>query len=107
MRDGEEPGLERLPDLDGFRAEVGVDIVKFDVRRVPADSRRPRGVAYSLTLHDAGDQRLFGIDNAHVVRLSRGPAGRSRQSADHPASGRDRSPLCVPRCRDAPRRLLA
>jgi hypothetical protein len=80
----DDPGLERLLDLDGFRAEVGGGYwVKFDVQRVPADARRPRGIAYSLTLHDAGDQRMFGIDNAHVVRLSRGPAGRSRQSADH------------------------
>jgi hypothetical protein len=80
----EDRALERLLDLDGFRAEVGGGYwVKFDVRRVPADARRPQGIAYSLTLHDAGDQRVFGIDNAHVVRLGRGPAGRSRQSADH------------------------
>jgi len=50
---------------------------------VPADAARPHGVAYTLTLHDPNGHRVFGIDNAHVVRSTRGPAGRSRSGQDH------------------------
>ena len=57
--------------------------VKIDARRVPADVARPYGVAYSLTLHEPGGKRVFGIDNAHVVRFTRGPSGRSSASRDH------------------------
>ena len=50
---------------------------------MPLDKTRPHGVAYSLTLHDASSERIFGIDNAHAVRLTRGPAGRQRTEHDH------------------------
>jgi hypothetical protein len=79
-----DEGLDRLLDLDGFLAEVGGGYwVKIDARRVLADAERPHGVAYTLTLHELGGRRVFGIDNAHVVRLTRGPAGRSSRSRDH------------------------
>jgi hypothetical protein len=79
-----DEGLERLLDLDGFVAEVGGGFwVKFVVRHVPPDVHRPHGVSYALTFHDAAGRRVFGIDNAHVVRLSRGPAGRSSAVRDH------------------------
>src|SRR5712691_3374629 len=81
---GGDPGLDRLLDLDGFLAEIGGGYwVKIEARRVPIDATRPRGVAYSLTLHEPGGQRVFGIDNAHIVRLTRGPASRSSASRDH------------------------
>ena len=50
---------------------------------MPPDTHRPYGVSYTLTLHDPGGRRVFGIDNAHRVRLSRGPAGRSSAGRDH------------------------
>ena len=79
-----DEGLERLLDLDGFLAEVGGGYwVKIDARQVPADAERPHGVAYTLTLHELGGRRVFGIDNAHVVRMTRGPAGRSSALRDH------------------------
>ena len=79
-----DDGLQRLLDLDGFLASVnGGYWVKLSVQRVPADEERPHGLAYSLTLHRLDGQRVFGIDNAHVVRLSRGPAGRSSAVHDH------------------------
>jgi hypothetical protein len=79
-----DEGLDRLLDLDGFLAEVGGGYwVKIQARRVPADAARPQGVAYTLTLHEPGGQRVFGIDNAHVVRLTRGPGGRSSARRDH------------------------
>jgi hypothetical protein len=63
-----DPGLDRLLDLDGFLAEVGGGYwVKIDARRVPGDMARPQGIAYSLTLHEPGGRRVFGIDNAHAV----------------------------------------
>jgi hypothetical protein len=40
-------------------------------------------VAYALTLHEPGGQRVLGIDNAHVVRLTRGPAACSSAATDH------------------------
>ena len=77
-------GLSRLLELDGFLAEVGGGFwVKIAAQRVPTDTNRPHGVSYSLTLHDPGGPRVFGIDNAHPVRFSRGPAGRSSALQDH------------------------
>jgi hypothetical protein len=79
-----DEGLDRLLGLDGFLAEVGGGFwVKIVARRVPPDTPRPHGVSYTLTLHEPGGQRVFGIDNAHLVRLTRGPAGRSSAARDH------------------------
>ena len=79
-----DEGLDRLLDLDGFFAEIGGGYwVKIEARSVPADLARPQGVAYTLTLHEPGGQRVFGIDNAHLVRLTRGPAGRSSMQHAH------------------------
>jgi Family of unknown function (DUF6516) len=79
-----DEGLERLLDLDGFLAEVGGGFwVKIVARRVTPDAGRPHGVRYTLTLHDPGGRRVFGMDNAHVVQLTRGPAGRSSVAHDH------------------------
>lgn len=76
--------LLRLLDLDGFLAEVGSGWwVKIVARGVPPDDGRPHGVGYTLTLHEPGGQRVFGIDNAHAVRVGRGPARRSSASHDH------------------------
>jgi hypothetical protein len=84
-----DEALDRLVDLDGFVAEVGGGFwVKIVARKVPPDADRPHGVSYSLTLHDPGGQRVFGIDNAHSVRLTRGPAGRSTALGDHLHRGR-------------------
>jgi hypothetical protein len=79
-----DPGLERLLDLDGFFAEIGGGYwIKIEAVRVPADAARPQGVAYTLTLHAPEGHRVFGIDNAHMVRATRGPSGRSRSRLDH------------------------
>jgi len=83
-----DPGLDRLLDLAGFKAEVGGGYwVKIDARRVAPDSRRPHGVSYTLTLHEPSGRRVFGIDNAHTVRTTRGPAGRTSRTLDHLHSG--------------------
>src|SRR5213593_4172432 len=79
-----DPGLERLLDFDGLLAEVGGGFwIKIVAKRTPPDRTRPHGIAYALTLHDPSGERIFGIDNAHAVRMSRGPAGRRRSEHDH------------------------
>lgn len=79
-----DEGLQRLLDLDGFLAEVGGGYwVKIEARRVAIDAARPHGVAYTLTLHEPDGRRAFGIDNAHPVRTTRGPAGRSSTARAH------------------------
>jgi hypothetical protein len=79
-----DESLERLLDLDGFLAEIGGGFgVKIVAQRVPPDEHRPHGVSYTLTLHDPTGRRVFGIDNAHVIRLTGGPAGRSSATRDH------------------------
>jgi hypothetical protein len=88
-----DPGLDRLLDLDGFLAEVGGGFwVKIEARRVPVDAERPQGIAYTVTLHEPGGRRVFGIDNAHVVRLRHGPAGRSSMRRDHLHRGQNVRP---------------
>ena len=80
----DDSGLERLLDLDGLLAEVGGGFwVKIVAKRVPPDRARPHGIAYALTLHDPTGERMFGIDNAHAVRMTRGPAVRQRSERDH------------------------
>ena len=80
----DDPGLERLLDLDGMLAEVGGGFwIKIVAKRAQPDRARPHGIAYALTLHEPGGERIFGIDNAHAVRVTRGPAGRRRNEHDH------------------------
>ncbi|MDP2621037.1 MAG: DUF6516 family protein [Hyphomicrobiales bacterium] len=81
---GRDEGLDRLLDLHGILAEVGGGYwVKIEVWRVPPEHDRPHGIAYTLTLHEPDGRRIFGIDNAHLVRPLRGPARRSRPWRNH------------------------
>jgi hypothetical protein len=94
-----DAGLDRLLDLDGFIAEVGGGFwVKFVARRVPPDADRPHGVSYTLTLHDPTGERAFGIDNAHLIRVTRGPAGPFFVGARSSASRQVRAPVRLSRC---------
>jgi hypothetical protein len=81
-----DPGADVLLDLDGqiFVVDAkGQYWVRFSVGRVACSAERPHGLNYSLTLHGPGGQRLVGFDNAHSVRESRGPGGKSRGPLDH------------------------
>src|SRR6266404_5146057 len=81
-----DASLDTLPDLDGTVLvidEEGGYWVKFEVRRVETTSERPPGLCYSLTLHGSANKRLVGFDNAHGVRQSRRPGGKSRTVYDH------------------------
>lgn len=78
-------GLENLLALDGDTYvihEAGY-WVKFEVKRVRASLEWPHGIRYSLTLHGPGNERLVGFDNAHAVRKTSGPGGKSKTAYDH------------------------
>ena len=77
--------LDDLLDLHGhtlFVDEFG-HWVKFVVLRTEATSKRPHGLSYSLTLHAPDGSRLVGFDNAHWIRVRRGPGTRKPRAADH------------------------
>jgi hypothetical protein len=61
--------LEFLLSLDGFEFQMAAGyLVKIEAHIAPATRNRPKGIKYSLTLHDPGRQRIYGMDNAHSVR---------------------------------------
>lgn len=75
-----------LLDLDGQVFVVdskGGYVVRFSVRRVDRTPERPHGLNYSLTLHGPEGSRLLGFDNAHAIRKSHGPGGKSPTEYDH------------------------
>jgi len=81
-----DPSLDTLLLLDGesFVVEAaGKCWVKFVVKEVPVSPERPRGIMYSLTLHDDEGERLLGFDNAHSIREGSGPGARTRIECDH------------------------
>ena len=83
VRDSDD---EVLLDLDGqvFVVDTkGQYWVRVAVRRVSSAPDRPHGLSYSLTLHGPDGSRLVGFDNAHAVRESQGPGGKSRGHRDH------------------------
>ena len=68
--------LQLLLSLDGYEFRLASDYrIKFEACTVTATRGRPKGVKYSLTLHDPAGRRIYGIDNAHRT-------GR-RQEFDH------------------------
>lgn len=78
--------LDTLLVLDGqtlFVDGEGRYWVKFEVSRCEVSTRKPHGLKYSLTLHNEAGERLVGLDNAHPVGSTRGPARRAGQQHDH------------------------
>ena len=81
-----DPSSEALLDLDGqvFVVDTkGLYWVRFCVSRVASNIERPHGLKYSLTLHGPGGVRLIGFDNAHPIRQSSRPGGKSLGPVDH------------------------
>jgi len=80
MKSDDEPGLQFLLGFDGrvHRLERGY-WVKFSIRQIGRDQRRPHGLVYSLTLHAPDGTRLVGFDNAHRI----GRAERAGTANDH------------------------
>jgi hypothetical protein len=78
--------LDTLLDLDGQKfllGDQGEFRVEMAARRVPPSSGKPHGIDYSLVLIGPKGQRLVGYDNAHPVRVGRGPGGRGPVARDH------------------------
>lgn len=81
-----DPCLDALLDLDGLVLVVdqkGEFWVKVEVAEVPVTQERPHGLRYSLTLHGKNNERLVGFDNAHQVRRTAGPGGKTAFTFDH------------------------
>lgn len=57
--------------------------MKLEVRQVQVTPQGPHGLDYSLTLHGKNNERLVGFDNAHAVRNTAGPGGKSQAAFDH------------------------
>jgi hypothetical protein len=81
-----DPSLDPLLELDGQVLVIDPETrhwVRFVVRRVPVSEAKPHGLDYSLTLHGPDGERLVGFDNAHAVRSSSGPGGKTGPAFDH------------------------
>ena len=67
-----DPSLDVLLELDGttYYEENGY-WHKIEAKRVDVTPQRPHGISYNLTLHDNHNQRIFGMDNAHAIKLNR------------------------------------
>ena len=55
---------------------------KIEVWRVAETPERPHGIRYNLTLHNKYNTRVFGLDNAHAIKLPKKYSGR-RIEYDH------------------------
>jgi Family of unknown function (DUF6516) len=81
---GSDHTLEFLLAFDGriHHLEEGYRI-KFEIKRVQVNKKRPHGLSYSFTLHAPDGRRLVGFDNAHTV-VGRGARFKKRSRAsDH------------------------
>ena len=76
-----DPSLSVLLDLDGTNIGVGTQYwVKISAWEIEA---RPHGIRYELTLHDAGNRRILGFDNAHAVKRPGGRFVEQPRAYDH------------------------
>lgn len=79
--------LDMLLDLHGQRYVVSQDgrwWVRFEARRVPVMVGKPYGIDYAISLFGPPrTTRWVGYDNAHGVRASAGPGGRTERAWDH------------------------
>src|SRR5262245_6999506 len=107
MSDSRDVGNEYFLSLN--RQWIGYEKgfwVTFRVRVVEVSPERPHGFEYSLSLHDASDDRVLGFNNAHAVDVASGPARKSKRPVafDH-INRRGRRP--VPYLFTTPYKLLA
>ena len=82
--DKSDPSLSILLDLDGTNIGVGTQYwVKIKAWVIAPDEARPHGIRYELTLHDAGNRRILGFDNAHAVKRPGGRFVEQSRGYDH------------------------
>jgi len=77
-------GLDTLLDLNGetFPMDNGY-WTKFEAHKVNETKHIPHGIKYSLTLHNPSNIRIFGIDNAHAIKLKKKKYGAKITTWDH------------------------
>src|SRR3970282_2633797 len=76
--------LPILLDLDGTKIGVGTQYwVKISAWVIEPDEARPHGLRYALTMHDAGNRRILGFDNAHAVKRPGGRFVEPPRAYDH------------------------
>jgi hypothetical protein len=79
-----DSGLQTLLDMDGETGEVGGGYwYKIEARTIEPTAGRPNGVKYSLTLHTLYGTRVYGIDNAHEPKITKGLGRVTRDEYDH------------------------
>ena len=89
-----DKGLQALLDLNGESFWVNENYwVKFSVKTVEANPRKPHGIDYSLTLHNRFNERIMGFDNAHGVKSRKNYSAR-KMNWDH--KHQDKKPKIVP-----------
>lgn len=82
--DKTDPLLSVLLDLDGTNIGIGTKYwVKIDAWLIEPDEARPHGIRYELSLHDAGNRRIRGFDNAHAVKRPGGRYVEQPRAYDH------------------------
>lgn len=73
MNKRNEQSLELLLDLNGevfwFEEKYWT---KIEATKVTPSREVPHGIKYSLTLHDKHNNRIFGMDNAHSIKVRKG-----------------------------------
>jgi hypothetical protein len=82
--DKTDPLLSVLLDLDGTNIGIGTQYwVKINAWLIETDETRPHGIRYELSLHDAGNRRILGFDNAHAVKRPGGRYVEQPRAYDH------------------------
>jgi len=82
----EAAGITYFLELDGsvyFVDEKCRYRIEIKAMRTDKTPERPHGLSYSPTLHNSGNERILGFDNAHPVPASRGPGGKKHKFHDH------------------------
>ena len=83
-----DSSLSVLLDLDGTKIGVGTQYwVKISAWVIEPDEARPHGIRYELTLHDIGNRRILGFDNAHAVQRLGGRFVEQPRAYDHQHRG--------------------
>ena len=83
-----DSSLSVLLDLDGTNIGVGTQYwVKISAWVIEPDEARPHGIRYELTLHDIGNRRILGFDNAHAVQRLGGRFVEQPRAYDHQHRG--------------------
>ena len=78
-----DSSLSVLLDLDGTKIGVGTQYwVKISAWVIEPDEARPHGIRYELTLHDIGNRRILGFDNAHAVKRPGGHPTKKQGSLE-------------------------